>query len=302
MWAALVVDGRRRQAGLDQVDPPTVSDAVVRRGRDGDGPAEVVGDSETHAVDSAPPRISCPAPCRRSRCRLGRRQARGHSSGMTPTRCQPRRSYSRSAVSLAVSSTRSVLPASMRCRLCRAHQRLGDSSSSGTAVDQHLRDLPTMRLVLRSGQHHLNGADDLTRALDLGHEHDAFAARRAVQRAHPECLGALVLEGQHEADRCATVHAVDEYVCQSPGEAFFRTRRPNDDPPACAGHPRRLFGRYIHGRCRDGSTCQTTGRRSFDDCVAYWRSARRARAEPACRAGRTISSSTSDGRRRTGSS
>ena len=51
--AALVVDRRRRQTGLDQLDPPTVHDLVVRRGRDGHGPAEVMGDAEAHATDSA---------------------------------------------------------------------------------------------------------------------------------------------------------------------------------------------------------------------------------------------------------
>ena len=49
VWAALVVDRRRRQARFDQLDPPAVDDLVIRRGRDGHGPAEVMGDAETHA-------------------------------------------------------------------------------------------------------------------------------------------------------------------------------------------------------------------------------------------------------------
>ena len=53
VWTALVVDRRRRHTGLDQLDPPTVHDLVVRRGRDGHGPAEVMGDAEAHATDSA---------------------------------------------------------------------------------------------------------------------------------------------------------------------------------------------------------------------------------------------------------
>ena len=40
VWAALVVDRRGRQAGLDQLDPPSVHDLVVGRGGDGHGPAE----------------------------------------------------------------------------------------------------------------------------------------------------------------------------------------------------------------------------------------------------------------------
>ena len=45
---ALVVDRCRRQAGFDQFDPPAVDDLVVRRRRHGDGPAEMIGDAQTH--------------------------------------------------------------------------------------------------------------------------------------------------------------------------------------------------------------------------------------------------------------
>ena len=50
---ALVVDRRRRHAGLDQLDPPPVHDLVVGRRRDGDGPAEMIGDAQTHAAGHA---------------------------------------------------------------------------------------------------------------------------------------------------------------------------------------------------------------------------------------------------------
>ena len=50
MRAALVVDRRRRHPGLDQLDPPTVDDLVIRRGRDRHGPAEVMSDPETHVL------------------------------------------------------------------------------------------------------------------------------------------------------------------------------------------------------------------------------------------------------------
>jgi len=51
--ATLMVDRRGRQIRLEQLDPPTVDDCVVRRRRDGHGPAEVMGDPKTHATDSA---------------------------------------------------------------------------------------------------------------------------------------------------------------------------------------------------------------------------------------------------------
>jgi hypothetical protein len=53
VWAACVVDRCRRHTGLDQLDPPTIHDGVVRRRSDGHGPAEVMGDAETHATNSA---------------------------------------------------------------------------------------------------------------------------------------------------------------------------------------------------------------------------------------------------------
>ena len=54
VWAALMVDRCRRHTGFDQLDSPTVHDLVVRRGDNGHCPAEVMGDAETHATDSAP--------------------------------------------------------------------------------------------------------------------------------------------------------------------------------------------------------------------------------------------------------
>ena len=53
VWATLVVDRRRRHAGLDELDPSAVDDLVVRRGCDRYGPAEVMGDAEPHGTHCA---------------------------------------------------------------------------------------------------------------------------------------------------------------------------------------------------------------------------------------------------------
>ena len=45
----LVVNRCRRHAGFDQLDPPAVHDLVVSRRRHGNGPAEMIGDAQTHA-------------------------------------------------------------------------------------------------------------------------------------------------------------------------------------------------------------------------------------------------------------
>jgi hypothetical protein len=45
---APVVDGRRRQAGLDQLDAPTVDDLVLGECRHRDRLAQMIRDSSTH--------------------------------------------------------------------------------------------------------------------------------------------------------------------------------------------------------------------------------------------------------------
>jgi hypothetical protein len=87
---------------------------------------------------------------------------------MRPTWTQPRRAYSRSASLLAVSRTRSVLPA--------------------TRAD---------------------------RAVLLGHEQHALAARGAVGDLAPERAGAVARERAHEADRRAAIDALDQHVGES---------------------------------------------------------------------------------------
>ena len=53
VWAALVMDRRRRQVRPDQLDAAAVDDLVAAGCRDGDSPTEVVGDAEAHGADYA---------------------------------------------------------------------------------------------------------------------------------------------------------------------------------------------------------------------------------------------------------
>ena len=50
MCAALVVDRRGRHSWFDELDSSSVDNAVVCRSRNDHGPAEMVGDAETHAA------------------------------------------------------------------------------------------------------------------------------------------------------------------------------------------------------------------------------------------------------------
>jgi hypothetical protein len=47
---AFVVNRRRRPAGFDQLDPPTVHDLMVSGRRHGDGPAEMIGKTQTQVT------------------------------------------------------------------------------------------------------------------------------------------------------------------------------------------------------------------------------------------------------------
>ncbi len=53
-----MVDWCSRHAGFDKLDPPAVHDLVVDRRRDCHGPAEMMGDAQTHATDYALDRAS----------------------------------------------------------------------------------------------------------------------------------------------------------------------------------------------------------------------------------------------------
>ena len=46
-----VLDRCRRHTGFDQLDPPAVHDFVVGRRSDSHGPAEMMGDPYTHALE-----------------------------------------------------------------------------------------------------------------------------------------------------------------------------------------------------------------------------------------------------------
>jgi hypothetical protein len=48
--SALIVDGSRRHAGFDQLDPPTVHHRMVPRRRDRYGPAEMIRNAQVHKV------------------------------------------------------------------------------------------------------------------------------------------------------------------------------------------------------------------------------------------------------------
>src|SRR5262249_39346545 len=49
----VVMDGCGRHTRLDQLDPPSIRHLVIGRRRDTNGPAKVMGDSDTHTKDSA---------------------------------------------------------------------------------------------------------------------------------------------------------------------------------------------------------------------------------------------------------
>jgi hypothetical protein len=70
-------------------------------------------------------------------------------------------------------------------------QRCSDAGAAGTAQHEHLRDIATMRLILRLCPNDLHGTHDAPVAFRC-YEHEALAAGGARRDAVPEllCLGA----------------------------------------------------------------------------------------------------------------
>jgi hypothetical protein len=75
-------------------------------------------------------------------------------------------------------------------------------------VDEHLREICTMRLVLGLGQDELDGAAEAEGI--AGGEQRALACGHGPGHVAPECDGALVGQRVHEAHRCSALDAVDQ--------------------------------------------------------------------------------------------
>jgi len=95
-----------------------------------------------------------------------------------------------------------------------SEQRGPDATPTRSPVHEHLREVPTMRLILRLSQDHLNGAHDRSRRV-FGGEHHSLAARHTRGRAAPERFRLGPGHREHEADGGAALHTVDQHLAQS---------------------------------------------------------------------------------------
>ena len=75
-------------------------------------------------------------------------------------------------------------------------------------MDEHLRQVGAVRLVLRLGEHELDGADDA--GVVLGDQERPPPCSDVVGDAAPELLRPLRLEGMEEADARVAVDRIDE--------------------------------------------------------------------------------------------
>src|SRR5271169_5806867 len=80
-------------------------------------------------------------------------------------------------------------------------------------MHKHLREVSSMRLILRLIQDDLNRANDCSRCV-FSHQHDALAALYTRGDAAPIRLRLGAGHWEHEADRRPTFHAVDQHVAQ----------------------------------------------------------------------------------------
>jgi hypothetical protein len=136
-------------------------------------------------------------------------------------------------------------------------------------MHQHLGDLAAVRLVLGSGHDDLHGAEHPATAFVGGHQHDPLATGGAVEGAGPIRLGPISCQGQHEADRRAALHAVDQHVGELGRQARLGLRdayqwlivRACSSPlvrPIRAWHRATIFRRTDRGHLRN------VGAMSFD--------------------------------------
>ncbi len=109
--------------------------------------------------------------------------------------------------------------AAIACHLLDGReQRCPDSAPPATPVDEHLREVGPVRLVLRLCEHELNGADDTM--LVLGDEERAPAFRNVFRDPTPEPARFLRSEGVEEADTGPALDRVDQH-CGEPFEPLL---------------------------------------------------------------------------------
>ena len=90
-----------------------------------------------------------------------------------------------------------------------AEERLADAAAAGTAVDEHLRDVGAMGLVLGDRGAQVDGAADAFAV--TGDEEDGFVPSDLCRHAFPEMDGALMGKGPHEVHGGAALYTIHEH-------------------------------------------------------------------------------------------
>ncbi len=143
---------------------------------------------------------------------------------MAPTRTQPLRSYSRSASSLAVSSTSSVLPALAASRSA-ACSKAAPRPWRRARVDQHLGEVAAMGLVIGLVEHDLRGTTDAVAI--FGDQKDALAGVDVIGDATPERCWRDRAAADHEADRRAIRDAIRHHDRQGVDVSIGHAHQPS---------------------------------------------------------------------------
>jgi hypothetical protein len=95
-------------------------------------------------------------------------------------------------------------------------------------MHEHLREIGPVRLVLGQIEHELDGA--AYAVLVFGDEQRALTPRHAVRHAAPERERLVPRHRLHEADRRATLHAVQEHIGQACQGRLVHRLQPPDRP------------------------------------------------------------------------
>src|SRR5512138_964197 len=100
-----------------------------------------------------------------------------------------------------------------RCAFGREQQRSADAGVARASMHEHLRDIGSMRLILRHRGDYGHGPHDRAIRILRG-EHDALATGNTLCVASPKAFRFLARHRIHEAHGRAAFDAIDEHVAE----------------------------------------------------------------------------------------
>ena len=135
-----------------------------------------------------------------------------------------------------------------------------------------------MHLVLRSGEDHLHGSDDLACAVLLGDQDYPLAASRTFESFDPEVLCSMRIERQHEAHGRPALDTVDQHFRQAAGKTRLGTCRSDID--TTAGTAEEIAARTVNKERARAGEAKEASKSSIEDISSGRRGGLRSHSGP----------------------